>query len=248
MKIRLKPQKGFTLVELLVVISIIAILAGIALPTFTSVIEKGNQTKVLSNAKQVYLGLKMFAGDYDGMYPTKQPDEDAGLNEGTDLSYANDAFRNLVPRYVPTEKVFWFPKDGYCDATPPKDNHSVMADILAAGTNHFAYVSKLNETSPPAWPLLADGFSATKGVYSITPGAEGGVWKGKAAIVVRVDGSAKVENLTPSYKVFDYTGGASKADIFVPVAASGNNPGWLNGLTAADILNPQKGGGDEDDD
>ena len=60
---------AFTLIELLVVISIIAILAGIALPVFGEVMVRGNQTKALSNAKQVATACKLWAMDYQGNFP-----------------------------------------------------------------------------------------------------------------------------------------------------------------------------------
>ena len=62
---------AFTLIELLVVISIIAVLAGIALPVYTTVQERGAQTKDLSNAKQIALACKLYATDNDGKFPDK---------------------------------------------------------------------------------------------------------------------------------------------------------------------------------
>ena len=52
-----KNIKAFTLIELLIVVTIIAVLASIALPAFNGVKERGDQTKDLSNAKQIALGL-----------------------------------------------------------------------------------------------------------------------------------------------------------------------------------------------
>jgi prepilin-type N-terminal cleavage/methylation domain-containing protein len=60
---------AFTLIELLVVIAIIAILASIALPVFSSVQERGKQTKDMSNAKQIATACKVYAGDHDGKFP-----------------------------------------------------------------------------------------------------------------------------------------------------------------------------------
>ncbi len=65
------PHSAFTLIELLVVITIIAILASIALPVFNGVTERANQTKDLSNAKQIGLALKLFASDNNGAFPSK---------------------------------------------------------------------------------------------------------------------------------------------------------------------------------
>src|SRR6266576_4265783 len=106
MKINNKVSSAFTLIELLVVIAIIAILASIALPVFSSVQERGKQTKDMSNGKQIALGLKQFAVDHNGVFPNKKPDVvstdyDSGatvLAGGTDFS--NDAFWWLFPTYL----------------------------------------------------------------------------------------------------------------------------------------------------
>ena len=67
---------AFTLIELLIVITIIAVLASIALPAFTGVKERADQTKDLSNAKQIALALRQFAIDNNGSYPAKAPAAD----------------------------------------------------------------------------------------------------------------------------------------------------------------------------
>lgn len=43
-------KKGFTIVELVIVIAVIAILAAVLIPTFTNVVEKANQSAALQEA------------------------------------------------------------------------------------------------------------------------------------------------------------------------------------------------------
>src|ERR1700730_8389377 len=69
-KLRSIPRRrGFTLVELLVVIGIIAVLIGILLPTLSKVREQGNKTVCLSGLRQMGQILHLYADDNQGLVP-----------------------------------------------------------------------------------------------------------------------------------------------------------------------------------
>ena len=62
-------ESGFTLMELLVVVSIIAVLAALAVPAVSGALAKSNDAKCLGNLRQLYVGSRMYAADNDGMLP-----------------------------------------------------------------------------------------------------------------------------------------------------------------------------------
>ncbi|MHC1766584.1 MAG: prepilin-type N-terminal cleavage/methylation domain-containing protein [Verrucomicrobiia bacterium] len=61
--------RGFTLVELLVVIAIIAILAALLAPALSSAKDSGRKAVCLSNLRQVGLAIHIYADDFGGNIP-----------------------------------------------------------------------------------------------------------------------------------------------------------------------------------
>lgn len=180
------PRHGFTLIELLVVISIIAILAAVSVPVYQSVMLSGKQTAALNNARQIGLGVRMYANDNDGTMPGAQ------MEDGKVASTSNDAFRVLVPTYIDSEQVFTVPSSkvgGKAD-----EDISTKAKILERNENHWAYVAGLSTSSKSTWPLIVDHTTGS-GYYSDREGDIGGTWKGTKAVVVHADNSAKLIKL-----------------------------------------------------
>jgi len=64
-KLRKKDQKGFTLIELMIVIAIIGILAAIAIPNFLSYRTKGQNSAAQSEAKNFYNAAMAYFADTD---------------------------------------------------------------------------------------------------------------------------------------------------------------------------------------
>jgi prepilin-type N-terminal cleavage/methylation domain-containing protein/prepilin-type processing-associated H-X9-DG protein len=61
--------RGFTLVEMLVVIVIILVLASIIYPTIIGVRSKASQVKCMSHMRQIGMAMQLYLGDNDDKFP-----------------------------------------------------------------------------------------------------------------------------------------------------------------------------------
>lgn len=68
------PARGFTLVELLVVVSIIAVLIALLLPAVQSARASARNTQCMNNMRQLGLGIGMYAEAHRGNMPLSSHD------------------------------------------------------------------------------------------------------------------------------------------------------------------------------
>jgi prepilin-type N-terminal cleavage/methylation domain-containing protein len=104
---------GFTLVELLCVIAIIALLAGLLLPASETVMLRAKNIQCLSNLRQIGMAANAAANDNNNYYPIIEIDANtltAISASGTNVNNPQNLVAALTP-YGCTPKIFQCPLD-----------------------------------------------------------------------------------------------------------------------------------------
>lgn len=64
---KLRKVKGFTLIELMIVVAIIGILAAVAIPKFADLVTKSKEAGVKGNIGSVRSAISIYYGDNEGV-------------------------------------------------------------------------------------------------------------------------------------------------------------------------------------
>ncbi|MBC7980511.1 MAG: prepilin-type N-terminal cleavage/methylation domain-containing protein [Armatimonadetes bacterium] len=197
MKMNQNHRRGFTLVELLVVIVIIASLAGLTAPMVIRQRKKADQTEAVNNSRQVGLAMFEFETEY-GRFPdstTVSQITDAGLGTGLTMTGtdANAYFRQLIGAGFTQSETMFYVKT---PQTSKPDGNINGAAALAAGEVGFGYILRnnvgLSTAGNPARPYVVTPLAAS-GTDTFNPDP----FDGKA-VVLRIDNSATSLQINPT--------------------------------------------------
>jgi len=148
----MKRSRGFTLVELLVVIGIIALLISMLLPALNRARESATAISCASNMRQAGYALKLYQNDNKGMLPRAY--------EGT-LVWAHQ-LRPYIPGDRPYEKI-------HCSSIDLEINNSstltfgLNVDLIAFDLSMFKRTDRLKNSSEII--LVADSIAHSMGPF-----------------------------------------------------------------------------------
>ena len=106
------PRKGFTLVELMVVIAVILVIVTLLLPVLNGARLKAQQVDCVSRQKQWAMAFRMYVDDHDGLIPRESYElfgdvrdlnnwiQVRGLRLTDTTTDSDDVWYNALPDYV----------------------------------------------------------------------------------------------------------------------------------------------------
>jgi len=160
---------GFSLIDVLVSITVIAVLIGLLLPSLSSVNETARRVVCQSNVRQVGLGVVMYADDWNGLLPYSEflaePQEMLLLRRGAgstaDGVSAWDGIGLLFSAgYLTAPKVF------YCPSHHGENPYRLFAAGWSEGSDEIVSNYHFRGQGPTGVP----GSPPTRFLYRIDPG------------------------------------------------------------------------------
>lgn len=148
-------QKGFSLIELMIVIAIIGILASIAVPAYSDYIERAKMTEALSfanNIKNSISEYRLVTGDFKAT-PTSVKDDEYNL-----LDYGIKDFTAAATGLSTTEQAERIVKG----ANHKRISTDDMAFSLCLDKVKMTYHGKLNDSGTITWKCYIDDVDNSK--------------------------------------------------------------------------------------
>jgi type IV pilus assembly protein PilA len=141
-------NKGFTLIELMIVVVIIGILAAIAIPNFINMQARAKEAAVKSNCHTVQLAAEDFAVQNDGVY---------AADVGTDATPSGQTITDMLPGAALLENPFTKAATEPVDAAAANPGESGYVPIAQNGVNVGYTITGCGKTAGTTIITLSSG-------------------------------------------------------------------------------------------
>ena len=170
-------RRGFTLVEMLVVMAVLALLATLARPVFNKVSESGRAAKSISNLTAIGKAILLYAGDNNMQLPTLTDRVPWQKLYWTDQikPYIGDRAYNLS-----NNQDLWYRPKIYENPYYMKTNQHQITGDYGANRNVIVYIDPSNAFFPSGAVRLLQISNQSKTVMVANcdrnPNNRGGTW------------------------------------------------------------------------
>ena len=208
MKQWMESRNYFTLIELLIVVAVITILAGLLLPALKNAREKARTIQCLNQVKTLSSLFLLYADDYNGYLPSQANTGSAITRDGTDKTPRDSGYWQSVIAQLYLQKPSMLKaKVGLCPSGPK--NNPVGTTY---GGNQY----------------IASGISNS---WVVRPPGRTGTFKKPSMTAILIENEGNNGN----FHCMAYKGGSSYAESMAASFRHNNfcNVGMLDGHTAS---------------
>ena len=157
-----KNRKGFTLVEVIVILVILAIMAGVLVPNLTTYIDKAREKNVAADARSAYIAAQALLSEQYGLRTAFEGKSSETLNDNT------GANASLVKRQAVIELAQLKNYAGTIIQITYDDEATIKEFVFTEPVNGYLYKAEWDQDSG-AWDITKGDKAIPEQLVITTP-------------------------------------------------------------------------------